>query len=126
MGQNPKLTNKKFTKYLLGTRSYFEIFKLYELRHLLLTVYPLISSLFYNTRRSHDARYWSFPIRKRNPRWLKRKLNKFAKMQEKSFHTSEMYPNLPPQILFASVTSAYAQIIESAAKMCNMSWHKNR
>jgi len=52
-GQTPKLTNKKVTKYLFATRNSLEIFKLYELRYLLLKVYPLIYSLFHQKRQNY-------------------------------------------------------------------------
>ena len=49
-GEHPRLTSKKITQYLLGTRQNTEFFKLYELRYLLLKTYPLIHNLFNNPR----------------------------------------------------------------------------
>ena len=51
-GNDPKFTNQKITRYLIGTRAPIEIFKMYELRYLLLKTYPLIHNLFYNARRN--------------------------------------------------------------------------
>ena len=49
-GQHPVLTSPKVAQYLLGTRETIEILKMYELRYLLLKIYPLIHNLFYNPR----------------------------------------------------------------------------
>ena len=45
-GRSPKLNNRKITHYLSGTRQKVDIFNLYEMRYLLLKVYPLIHNLF--------------------------------------------------------------------------------
>ena len=50
LGHYPKLTSQKIATYLLGTRGIREIFKLYELRYLVLRIYPLIHNFFYNPR----------------------------------------------------------------------------
>ena len=49
-GRDPKLNNRKTNHYIFGTREKLDIFKLYELRYLLLKVYPLIHNLFLQTR----------------------------------------------------------------------------
>lgn len=35
-------------------------------------------------------------------------------------------PNVPPQVLFASITPTFANIISHAAKICNMPYHQQR
>jgi ribosomal protein S2 len=49
-GRDPKLNNRKTNHFLFGTREKLDIFKLYELRYLLLKVYPLIHNLFLQAR----------------------------------------------------------------------------
>jgi hypothetical protein len=49
-GQYSKSTSKNVARYLLGARQTTEIFKLYEMRYLLLKTYPLIHNLFHNPR----------------------------------------------------------------------------
>jgi len=49
-GRSPKLNNRKITHYLSGTRQKVDIFNLYEMRYLLLKVYPLIHNLFLQQR----------------------------------------------------------------------------
>lgn len=49
-GRNPKLSNRKISHYISGTRQKLDIFKLYELRYLLLKMYPLIHNLFLQQR----------------------------------------------------------------------------
>ena len=49
-GRNPKLNNRKITHYISGTRQKVDIFNLYEMRYLLLKVYPLIHNLFLQQR----------------------------------------------------------------------------
>lgn len=50
LGQDSRFTAKNITKAILGTRATFEIFKLCELRYSLLRIFPLIHTLFLNTR----------------------------------------------------------------------------
>lgn len=49
-GRDPKFNNRKINHYIFGTREKLDIFKLYELRYLLLKVYPLIHNLFVQVR----------------------------------------------------------------------------
>jgi len=70
VGLNPRLTSKKITKYILGTRDTVEVFKLYELRYLLLKIYPLIHVLFSNPRVNSRFEF---------------KLSKVESLQPKSF-----------------------------------------
>ena len=55
-GNNVKLTAKNVTRFVLGTRTTTEVFKLYELRYLILKIYPLIHNLFYNSRTNPKMR----------------------------------------------------------------------
>lgn len=124
LGQNPKLTNKNFTKYIFGTRGSLEIFKFYELRHLLLKVYPLIQSLFYKTRRNHDSMDKFIPSKKKEKKkkdlYLKKNPYTAHRIKRDRFYVTEIHKIIPPQILFASITPIFADIIESAAKTCQM------
>jgi ribosomal protein S2 len=129
-GQTPKLTNKKVTKYLFATRNSLEIFKLYELRYLLLKIYPLIYSLFHQKRQNHVdmEKFKPSKEQKKKKEDLYRKINPYTvhRIKRDRFYVTQIYKNIPPQILFASITPAYAEIIESAAKVCQMPWHQNR
>ena len=125
-GQDSRFTSKKITRYLLGTRITTEIFKLYELRSLLLKIYPLIHNLFYNPRVNPKLRTKKIG----NINGLDSKINLSNKRHQfafrfKSFRIYQM-KNLPPQILFATVTPAFAEIIQSAARICHMPVQKNR
>lgn len=123
LGQTSKLTNKNFTRCLLGTRDTFEIFKLYEIRHLLLRTYPLIYSLFSKDRSLYGRMLW-----RRYPRVIKkRKLEEYQKINPNWDGKIRFYPfrarkNIPPKILFASTTTQYAHILEEAALRCQMPW----
>ena len=123
LGQTSKLTNKNFTRYCLGARFSLEIFKLYEIRHLLLRTYPLIYNLFCKDRTLYDYIPW-----RRYPRKIKkRELEEYQKINpnwdgKMRFCTFRTYKNIPPKILFASSTPQYAQIIEEAAIRCQMPW----
>jgi ribosomal protein S2 len=129
-GQNPKLTNKKFTKYIFGTRGSLEVFNFYELRHLLLKVYPLIQSLFYKTRRNHDPMDKFIPSKKKEKKkkdlYLKKNPYTIHRIKKDRFSVTEIHKIIPPQILFASITPIFASILESAATTCQMPWHQNR
>lgn len=130
-GNDPKRTSKRVTRYLLGTRGTTEIFKLYELRSLLLRVYPLIHNLFYNPRLSSDIETETFNVPNLSP-IRKQQLKTVASIAQPKPWTKtisfwrERAKTLPPQILFATVTPDFADIIQSAAQICNMPFHKNR
>ena len=49
-GRSPKLNNRKINHYIFGTRQKLDIFKLYEMRYLILKVYPIIHNLFLQER----------------------------------------------------------------------------
>ena len=126
VGSNAQLTSKKITKYLFGTRDTVEIFKLYELRYLLLKIYPLIHLLFQNPRANSNFKFQ--PVKTKflpvQP-VVTPGLNKF-RLSKKKTAFSFAYKNSPPQILFATTTEAFAEIISEAAKICNMPHHKKR
>ena len=122
-GLNPRLTSKKVNKYLLGTRDTLEIFKLYELRYLLLKIYPLIHILFQNPRVNSQ-----FELKSLKTEWLPPKLFSFQKKKfpKKRVSFSFKHKNLPPQILFATTTEAFSDIVFKAASICNMPCHNKR
>jgi hypothetical protein len=138
-GRHPKLTNQKITKYITGTRNAIDIFKLYELRYLLLKVYPLIHNLFLQNRLNMEIK----PIFKmeapepyktykgNNPRitgQTQQPVNKYnttIKRRRENVVVSTPKPMLP-KVLFATTTPSYADIIHSAAKVCQMPFHQNR
>jgi hypothetical protein len=139
-GQHSRLTSKNVTKYLIGKRVTTEIFKLYELRYLLLKIYPLIHNLFYNPRLNSplekktvpnpflkkgltsDFEISGKPIVKNKS--LSKKITKPNKTKKKFKKTKFLFKskqkNLLPQILFATTTPAFAYIIKHAAQICNM------
>ena len=122
-GLNPRLTSKKVNKYLLGTRDTLEIFKLYELRYLLLKIYPLIHILFQNPRINAKLELKSSKTELLPPRPFLFTNKKFPK---KRVSFSFKHKNLPPQILFATTTEAFSDIVLQAASICNMPCHKKR
>ena len=129
-GNDPKDTSKRVTRYLLGTRGTTEIFKLYELRSLLLRVYPLIHNLFYNPRLSSEISNTPNLYHIKKPQFQRvsisnRNIGSKSWTKTVSFW-KERAKTLPPQILFATVTVDLADIIQSAAHICNMPFHKNR
>jgi ribosomal protein S2 len=135
LGHHPKLTNKKFIKYIFGTRHSLEIFKLYELRYLLLKIYPVIYSLFNPVRFLQDNEISGIKSKnvileaskkKKKDLYLKVKKHVNYRTKYNYFNLIDPEKNTPPQILFASVTPEYAHILEAAAKVCQMPWHDNR
>ena len=132
-GDNFKFTQKKVARYLLGTRSTFEIFKLYELRYLLLKVYPFIQNLFYNPRLNSTLKtekIWNKNYKKQleTQRKLRKRLpsNKWKPRVRIINSFVQKEKNLTPQVLFATVTPKYTDIIKDAAQICNMPSHENR
>jgi hypothetical protein len=51
---------------------------------------------------------------------------RFKTKSKQIFSFSYKYKNGSPQVLFASITPAYADIIKAAAQTCNMPYHQNR
>ncbi len=143
-GQHSRLTSKKVTKYLVGTRVTTEIFKLYELRYLLLKIYPLIHNLFYNPRLNSPLEKKLLPNlflqkavtsstsvkkivkNKSSLRIINGATKKKHNFKRSKFSFRSKQKNLLPQILFATTTPAFAHIIKHAAQICNMPWHQNR
>ena len=132
-GHSLKLTSKKVAQYLLGARETTEVFKLYELKYLLLKIYPLIYNIFNNPRNNLQLKFQNF--------WnltKKSTLKPVSLTKNKIFPSKDFEPfkngfsfivkrkNVPPQILFASVTPSFSDIISNAAQICNMPWHTNR
>ena len=133
-GRNPKLNNRKITHYLSGTRQKVDIFNLYEMRYLLLKVYPLIHNLFLQQR---------INLKKKKKRTFD-KIADFEKTLQKlpeQFQNWEDFRNfknkfhkplrgavrpLLPKILFATTTELYSSIVISAAKKCHMPFHVKR
>jgi len=132
-GNHSKFTKRKVARYLLGTRSTVEIFKIYELRSLLLRVYPLIHNLFYNPR-DHSPFYskklWNRNYAEQVEKQQKLGIRVPAHLWKPRLKIKNVFlfnqSNVPPQILFVSVTSAYQNILQSAARMCNMPYHNKR
>jgi len=133
-GRSPKFNNKKITHYIYGTRQKIDIFSLYEMRYLLLKVYPLIHNLFLQERTK---------IKKKKKLFLNKKFNfkeNFQKLPPQfwdlpSFqHVKNKYNKslkttirpLLPKILFATTSSIYSKIVASAAAKCHMPFHINR
>ena len=136
-GHSFQFTSKKVTQYLLGTRETTEIFKLYELRYLLLKIYPLIHNLFHNPRNNLRLKFqtfWNLPglnsarTLKFSSSTTKTKIipSKVFEPFKNGFSFIVKRKNVPPQILFASVTPSFSDIISNAAQICNMPWHTNR
>jgi ribosomal protein S2 len=144
LGQHPKFTQKNITKYIFGTRHHIDIFKLYELRLLLLKTYPLIHQLFLQSRFNSIKRIKSiFEIKTKDKKTAEnndseatadnqkpeekneKPKTSFKKRRILSFLKTKSRPFLP-RILFATTNPLYADIIESAAKVCQMPFHQNR
>ena len=127
-GQHSRLTSKNINRYLLGTRGTVEIFKLYELRYLLLRIYPLIHTLFYNSRAKLQLAFQTVKTSENKAVERKTKNALFVKpkflKKEPSFHVK--HKNLPLQVLFATITPEYANIISQAAQICSMPHHQKR
>jgi ribosomal protein S2 len=133
-GRHPKLTNQKIAKYICGTRHAIDIFKLYELRYLLLKIYPLIHNLFLQNRLNMEIKttytmetpipYKTYKSREEigHP---KIEFNNTPRRKRKLLMISTPRPMLP-KILFATTTPSYASIVHSAAKICHMPFHQNR
>jgi len=133
-GRSPKLTSRKITHYLSGTRQKVDIFNLYEMRYLLLKVYPLIHNLFLQQRLN---------IKKKKKKTYDKKVNfqNISKKLPPQFQNWEDFRNfkikfhkplrvavrpLLPKILFATTTELYSTIVISAATKCHMPFHVNR
>lgn len=133
-GRSPKLNNRKITHYISGTRQKVDIFNLYEMRYLLLKVYPLIHNLFLQQRinvkkkkkiifdKNLDFQNTSQKLPRQFRKWedFRNFKNKFNKP------LVEAVRPLLPKILFATTTELYSSIVASAASKCHMPFHINR
>ena len=133
-GRSPKLNNRKITHYLSGTRQKVAIFNLYEMRYLLLKVYPLIHNLFLQQRlnvkkkkKINYERFVNFPKVSYN---LPKQFRIWENFSEfKNRFNKPLIRNaraLLPKILFATTTEFYSAIVISAATKCHMPFHVNR
>lgn len=133
-GRDPKLNNRKINHYLFGTREKLDIFKLYELRYLLLKVYPLIHNLFLQARLNVKKKKKFFFNKNFNFKnfapHLPEPLREWEDFQaaKKKFNQSFTKVSKPilPKILFATTNEMYSEIVSSAARMCYMPFHVNR
>ena len=120
------MTSKKVTKYLLGARETMEIFKLYQLRYLLLRIYPLVHNLFHQTRQNITTEFKEMKSAFVKKPWRPSSTDGLPLLEKKKvpFRTKFSFiskrKNTSPQILFATVTPNLSQIIYSAAQICNM------
>jgi hypothetical protein len=86
-------------------------------------MYPLIHILFQNPRVNSRFELKSSKIESLPQKPFSFQKKKFPK---KGVSFSFPHKNLPPQILFATTTEAFADIIFQAASICNMPCHKKR
>jgi ribosomal protein S2 len=127
------LTSQKTAKYLLGTRETLEVFKMYELRYLLLKIYPLIHNIFHNSRGNPKVKFknlWMPNLPSQQKLLSSQKIDTFNLQNSWPFKQRSFFvfqrKQIMPQILFASVTPNLSEIIYTAAQLCNMPSHKNR
>ena len=133
-GRSPKINNKKITHFISGTRQKIDIFNLYEMRYLLLKVYPLIHNLFLQERLNVNKKKKiifdmkeSFPKVSRKlpkPFWIWQNYNNIILKFKKSLQKGAR--PLLPKILFATTTELYSTIVSSAAVKCHMPFHVSR
>ena len=137
-GRNPKFltkfTSQKITHYISGKRQKVDIFNLYEMRYLLLKVYPLIHNLFLQQRlNAKKKKKFLFEKSENFPNFSKKLPKQLQKWEDfRNFKTKFNKPILRsirpflPKILFATTTELYSSIISSAAFKCHMPFHVNR
>lgn len=135
-GRNPRLNNRKINHYIFGTRQTLDIFKLYELRYLLLKIYPLIHNLFLQPRLNKIKKnkwffHKNFHLQKKNLQNLPKQFQNKKAFQPLKAKFNKMLKEktirpLPPRILFATTTTIYSEIVSNAAKKCRMPFHINR
>ena len=132
-GRTPQINNSKIHHYIFGIRQKINIFKLQEIRYLLLKVYPVIHNLFLQERLNFkQKKKWFFPKNYnfqtktfihpfRNAQGLKNLNQKYS-----NYFRKKTIKYLPPKILFATTTELYSEIVSSAAKKCHMPFHVKR
>ena len=106
-GYQTDYTNKKLNNYIYITKEKKEIFNLYDLRAMILKLYPLINALFY----THNTNYTI-------------KFRKFQKKKELPILEKKNYKSI--EILFASTTPKFKDIIQESASLCNMPFSTGR
>ena len=132
-GRSPKLNNRRINHYIFGTRQKFDVFKLYEMRYLILKIYPIIHNLFLQERLNNQKKKkWffnkDFDLQTKNLPFVFRQRENFNDLKDKFNRTmkKKIAQTLPPKILFATTTNLYSEIVISAAKKCRMPFHVNR
>lgn len=112
-GRHPKFTNKKVLTYLLGTRGTLEIFRIKEIEHNLLRIYPLIQTLFRTAQIINTIKIKRKITETKKSPMLKTQENLYSINLRNLIHDKI-------QILFVTTTPAYENIIKSAASLCQM------
>ena len=137
LGKNPKFTNKKLTQYIYGTRNNVELFNVTELQYIMYRIYPFIKTLFNNYRLNYLNVKLNRKKKKSNPIFNKLETfsmnrNNSEKNQEtliswrKNTYSKNLCKIPPIQILFATTTLLYENILTNAAKTAQMPSHKGR
>jgi ribosomal protein S2 len=114
LGRNPKFTNHKMNQYLYGTRENIEMFKLHEVRYILLRIAPFIKTLFIN----HQQNYFEGPETIERKKVGGKGKTKFQFLESRIFIGR---PNL--RIVFATTNPSYTEIVQTAASLCQMTAH---
>lgn len=135
LSQPAKFTSKNITQYLLGNRNKINIFKYDHLKHLLLKIAPIISTLFHShmkIKNKFGRSTYIIPAKPpRDPNkliaWQKRmnQLKKFSFKKYQYFYKT-IENKKPIKILFATTNPVFKKIIKSAANLCNMPFHTDR
>ena len=136
LGKGARFTSKNVAQYILGSRNNYDLFKFNEIKHLLLKFTPLIETLFRSKLvlqakigNVHKVRIGK-PRPPRDPAafeawYAKMKNVKITKHQNYKYY-SVVDNQRPVQILFASTTPMYRDIIHQAANTCQMSAKTSR
>jgi len=100
-GYQTTYTNKKLNNYIYITKEKHEIFNLYDLRAMILKLYPLMNALFHKYQYHYTIKFRNFQNKKDLPI-----------LEKKNY--------IPIQILFASTTPKFKDIIKETANICRM------
>lgn len=106
-GHLTSYTNKKLNKYVFITKEKNEIFNLYDLRVMILKLYPLINALFSKPSYLYNPNFRYF-----------KNTNKWYYLEKENY--------MPVQILFATTTTKLKYIVKDAANSCNMPFSTGR
>jgi hypothetical protein len=129
LGQNPRFTNKRLTKYLYCCRRDIAVFKTGELNYMILRIYPFIKTLFTNHRANlHSPRRLGSKIPNLGGYNLeKSRENDQARsiVEKYSWPYHRRLDSLaarvsPWRVLFVTSDINYACVVESAAILCQM------